>query len=80
MTMLTAKIVHKISKAFLAISILGLAAFITVYFNGGVEFKFVSLPVMACVISVTWLVMSKLALVTMTEEADREKTAKKDIA
>ncbi len=77
MTLKTAKLVGKLSKAFLVISILGLVAFFVSYFKGNIEFKFLSLPVMACLISLTWLAMSKLTVLAMEKE-EKEKANKKE--
>jgi hypothetical protein len=36
--------------------------------KGGIEFKYVSLPVMACFIGITWLGTSKAAIMALEQE------------
>jgi len=72
MTIAMAKTVYKISKLFLVISIIGLMLFIAAYWQGKADFKFMSLPIMACVISITWFFMSKAAIMTMTENENKK--------
>lgn len=68
MTLGMAKIVEKTSKVFLCFALASLISFFVSYFRGSIEFKFVSLPVMFCIVSVTWFAMAKMAVITMENE------------
>lgn len=72
MTLGTAKMINKISKVFLAASAAGLLLFFAAYMKGSVEFKYVSLPVMACFIGITWVGTSKMAVKVLEEDAKSE--------
>lgn len=80
MTLRTARLIHMLSKIFMAISTAGLIAFFVFYIMGRTEFKFLSLPLMACLISLMWLVMSRTAIKIMEKESNsvdkREVTSK----
>ena len=68
MTLRTAKLINKMSKVFLASAVVLLILFFAVYMKGGIEFKYVSLPVMACFIGITWLGTSKAAIMVLEQE------------
>ncbi|NLD06025.1 MAG: hypothetical protein GX672_09100 [Synergistaceae bacterium] len=68
----TARMINKFSKVFLAAAVTGLILFFVVYFKGRIEFKYVSLPVMACFIGITWLATSKAAVMMLEEEKKKE--------
>jgi len=68
MTLRTAKLINKMSKIFLASAVVLLILFFAVYMKGGIEFKYVSLPVMACFIGITWLGTSKAAIMALEQE------------
>ena len=72
MTLGTAKIINKISKVFLMLALAGIIFFFVAYAKGNIEFKYVSLPVMACFIGITWLATSKAAVMAIEEESKRE--------
>ena len=65
--------VKKLAVFSSVISVSWLAASLLLYFEGRVEFKYFSLPVMACFISVTWLAFSKAAVETMKSEQSKVK-------
>ena len=73
MTLGTAKMINRISKVFLGISVAGLLFFFAAYMKGSVEFFYVSLPVMACFIGITWLGSSKAAIMAMEEDLKSKK-------
>ena len=68
MTLRTAKLINRISKVFLASAVVLLVLFFALYMRGGIEFKYISLPVMACFIGITWLGTSKAAIMAIEEE------------
>ena len=68
MTLRTAKLINRISKVFLASAVILLIFFFAVYMRGAIEFKYISLPVMACFIGITWLGTSKAAIMAIEEE------------
>ncbi|MDD4160188.1 MAG: hypothetical protein PHO18_04495 [Synergistaceae bacterium] len=72
MTLGTAKMINKFSKIFLAAAVTGLIFFFAVYLKGGIEFKYVSLPVMACFIGITWLATSKSAVMALEKEREAD--------
>ena len=72
MTLGTARIINKISKVFLMLALVGIIFFFVAYSRGGVEFKYVSLPVMACFIGITWFATSKAAVMLIEEENKKE--------
>ncbi len=72
MTLRTARLINKISKVFLASAVVLLILFFVVYMKDGIEFKYVSLPVMACFIGITWLGTSKAAIMALEQEERRE--------
>ena len=71
MRLKSAMFVKKLAVFSSVLSVSGLAAFLLLYFEGRVEFKYFSLPVMACFISVTWLAFSKASVETMKAERDK---------
>ena len=73
MMLKSAMFVKKLAVFSSVLSVSGLAAFLLLYFEGRVEFKYFSLPVMACFISVTWLAFSKAAVETMKAEQSKVK-------
>lgn len=64
----TARLVNKASKIMFALSAAGIFYVFFLYFTGRLEFKFISLPVMFCFISITWMAVSKAAIATMEME------------
>jgi hypothetical protein len=68
MTLRTAKLINRISKVFLASSVALLVLFFAIYMKGSIEFKYISLPVMACFIGITWMGTSKAAIMAIEEE------------
>ncbi len=72
MTLRTARLINRMSKVFLASAVVLLIIFFAVYMKGGIEFKYVSLPVMACFIGITWLGTSKAAIMALEQEQGRE--------
>lgn len=76
MTLGTARMINRFSKVFLAAAATGLISFFIVYFKGGIEFKYVSLPVMACFIGITWMGTSKAAVMMLEEENKKEESSK----
>lgn len=76
MTLGTARMINRFSKVFLAVAATGLIFFFVVYFKGGIEFKYVSLPVMACFIGITWMGTSKAAVMLLEEENKKEEGSK----
>ena len=68
MTLRTAKLINRISKVFLASAVVLLVLFFALYMRGGIEFKYISLPVMACFIGITWMGTSKAAIMAIEEE------------
>ena len=77
MTLRTAKLINRISKVFLASAVALLVLFFALYMKGGIEFKYISLPVMACFIGITWMGTSKAAIMAIEEE-DRRGEKKND--
>ena len=76
MTLGTARIINKISKVFLMFALAGIIFFFVAYSRGNIEFKYVSLPVMACFIGITWLATSKAAVMAIEEENKKEAESK----
>ncbi len=74
----TAKLIQTIAKLFLSISVLGLVVFFILYSKGRIEFKYFSLPVMACFVSITWLSMSKIGIKIMEQEAKHDENREKE--
>jgi len=74
MTLRTARLINKISKVFLASAVLVLILFFAVYIKGDIEFKYISLPVMACFIGITWLGTSKAAIMALEKETMGKET------
>ncbi|NLX85289.1 MAG: hypothetical protein GXZ00_06705 [Synergistaceae bacterium] len=72
MKLRTAKIINKLSKIFFMFALAGLVYFLVAYFRGSIEFKYFSLPVMACLMAVTWMGMSKIAVKTIDEDNNGE--------
>ncbi len=72
MTLRTARLINRMSKVFLASAVVLLILFFAVYMKGGIEFKYVSLPVMACFIGITWLGTSKAAIMALEQEQGKE--------
>ena len=66
----TIKVINKVSKFFIYAALAGLVFFFAAYFMGKVEFKYFSLPVMACFIGVSWFIASKLAIMAMEENEE----------
>jgi hypothetical protein len=70
----TAKVINKVSKLFICAALAGLVFFFAAYFMGRIEFKYFSLPVMACFIGVSWLIASRLAITSMEEDDEKERS------
>lgn len=76
MTLGMARIINKLSKIFLTASATGLVLFLVIYFKGGIEFKYISLPVMACFIGITWFATSRASVMMLEEEKKGEADTK----
>ena len=72
MTLRTARLINSISKVFTAAAAAALIIFFIAYLKGSIEFKYISLPMMASLIGVTWWGTSKAAIMVFEKEGNEE--------